>query len=443
MTSRTFYAQWRYPLVFCMALAFLPLPLRGLDLPTRQIPDDSSLRIALRDSWFTETPDRVLHMGSFTRNLPGGGKIQVRSEEGKDEFMVILARERNGAYPGWAQGSWILTRKRADGSPTRIRIFLRSDPYTYIQFRPVAPDRSVMDMVLYNAYAVRSLPIPYAMERLFTLPVEEALSSVAGRFPREYFDPDPAAYRDLSRFMALVRERLGTLSFHDDGAIDDAGRYVYIANLQAQNGEAGLNCSGFAKWMVDGILRPITGKRLPIQPLKKAFGNRGSSFTEAYEETRDPFFGLDWTRNLASTALTTILSSADFGKLEEIEVQRSPFSSLIARDPAGNSIRSYPSFLNNAGFSIEGLQPLLYTLAIDQPGTIYLASVNSEEGNARPRIRQHFHVAVLVPYFNEYGVFQIAVFESAAETSFAYFRNRYPGHFVNLVRIPTESRFDP
>jgi hypothetical protein len=382
-------------------------------------------------------------MRAFVRDLSGGGKVQVRAEEGKGEFMVILARERNGAYPGWAQGSWILTRNSADGSPARIRVFLRSDPYTYIQFRPVAADRSVMDMVLYNAYVVRSLPIPYSLERLFVLPLEEALLAAAGRFPRKYFDPDPDAYRDLRGFMALVRQRLPALSFHDDGAIDDTGRYVYIANLQAQEGEAGLNCSGFAKWMVDGILRPFTGRRLAIPPLKKAFGNRGSSFTEPYEEARDPFFGLDWTRNLASTALSAMLSSGDFGKLEEIEVQRSPFSSLIARDPAGNSIRSYPSFLLNAGFSIEGLQPLLYTLAIDRPGTIYLASVNSEEGAARPRIRQHFHVAVLVPYFNEYGVFQTAVFESAEETSFAQFRRRYPGHFVNLVRIPTESRFDP
>ncbi|MDR2494456.1 MAG: hypothetical protein LBD24_04435 [Spirochaetaceae bacterium] len=427
-----------------MVFAAFPFPAAGLDLPTRQIPDDSSLRLALRGSWFTETPERVLSMKSFVHDLAGGGKIQVRSEAGRDEFMVILARERNGAYTGWAQGSWILTRRRADGAPARIRVFLRSDPYTYIQFRPVSFDRCVMDMVLYNAYVVRSLPIPYSIERLFVLPVEDALASAAGQFPRRYLDPQPDDYRDLRAFMAQVRARLPALSFRDDGAIDDAGTYVYIANLKAQEeGGAGLNCSGFAKWMVDGILRPLTGKRLAIPPLKEAFGDRGSSFTEPYEPLRDPFFGLDWTRNLASAALSAILSSRDFGKLAEIEVQSCPFSALIARDPAGNSIRSYPSFLLNAGFSIEGLQPLLYTLAIDEPGTLYLASVNSETGSAVPRIRQHFHVAALVPYFNEYGTFQIAVFESAAETSFSYFRGRYPGHFVNLVRIPAEPFFDP
>jgi hypothetical protein len=58
-------------------------------------------------------------------------------------------------------------------------------------------------------------------------------------------------------------------------------------------------------------------------------------------------------------------------------------------------------------------------------------------------MRQYFHVAVLVPYFNENGAFQVAVFESAAETSFTRFKDRYPGHFVNLSRLPVEAAFDP
>jgi hypothetical protein len=117
----------------------------------------------------------------------------------------------------------------------------------------------------------------------------------------------------------------------------------------------------------------------------------------------------------------------------------------------GSEIRSYPGFLENAGFGIEGLHPLLYTLAIDEPGRIYLAAVNTEMGapvtatNPRgaPRMRQYFHIAVLVPYFNEYGTFQVTVFESAAETSFTGFKARYPGHFVNLSRIPVDGIFDP
>jgi hypothetical protein len=271
--------------------------------------------------------------------------------------------------------------------------------------------------------------------------VEEILRAAGAAFPRRYFEPHPDNYRDVRNFIGQVRQRLPELRFRDDGVIDEDGRYVFIDTRQAQDGPGGLNCSGFAKWVVDGILQPLTGSRLPIEPLKAPFGSRGSSFTEPYEKLRDPFFGLDWTRNLASRA-NSILRAPDFGALQEIEVQKAVFSSIKIRQGRTSSLRTYPDFLPNTGFGFEGLHPLLYTLAIDKPGWIYLASVSDEMGSA-PRMRQHFHVAVLAPYFNERGGFQVAVFESAEETSFAGFKARYPGHFINLVRIPVEAAFAP
>jgi hypothetical protein len=205
---------------------------------------------------------------------------------------------------------------------------------------------------------------------------------------------------------------------------------------------------------------------MEIPPLKAPFGNRGSSHTDLWEEWRDPFFGLDWIRNLASRA-GTVLYSPSFASLKEIEVCHEPFSQIILRGKRNSVIYSYPGFLENAGYGIEGLQALLYTLAIDEPGRFYLAAVNNERGplstpeNPRgtPRMREYFHVAALIPYFNERGVFQIAVFESAAETSFNALKNRYlwlreevvdgelkiypNGPHVNLVRVPVETAFDP
>ena len=429
-------------LIIIFSLNFV-FPMFALDLPTRRIVDDSSLRISMRNTWFAETPNQVLKMSPFVHTLPGGGRVQVRSEVAQDEFVIILARERNGLFPGWAQGSWLLTRKKNDGSISRIRVFLRSDPNMYVQFRPsTASDRSMMDVVIYDAYIVRSLSIPYSMNRLLVTPVEEVLSFVETKFPRAYFDPDPRIYQDVRSFISLVRKRLPEVNYNDDGAIDHNGQYVYINTLTNQMGEFGLNCSGFAKWIVDGILRPLTGTRLAVPPLTEPFGDRGSSLTNAFERLRDPFFGLDWTRNLASVARETIYSSPAMGKLEELEVRRQPFASIIQRTKDGTLIRSYPDFLLNAGYSFEGIQPLLYTLAIDEPGHIYLASISNDRGPS-PYMRQHFHVAVLIPYFNEYGNFQVTVFESAEETSFSRFRTRYPGHFINLVRIRVDPSFDP
>jgi hypothetical protein len=419
----------------------VPLASQNRDLPSAQIQDDSSLRISLVQSWFREAAPRALNNRSFIHTLPGGGRIQIRIEDGAREFGIVLARELNGAFPGWAQGSWILTREKDGGAAVRIRVFLRSDPYTYIQFRPLGSDKSQMDVVLYDAYVARSLPFAIPFDRLLVIPVEEALAAVGNAFPRRYFDPHPEDYRDVREVIAGIRERLPGLAFLDDGAIDEQGRYVWINTLEEQGGTRGLNCSGFAKWVVDGILRPVTGSLLAIPPLKAAFGNRGSSFTDPYEAVRDPFFGLDWTRNLASQA-NSVLRSPAYGVPEEIEVRKIPFSSVIIRDQGNTALRAFPEFLMNAGFGFEAIHPLLYTLAIDEPGRIYLASINNEV-NPAPRMRQHFHIAVLIPYFTENGNFQVALFESAEETSFSRFKNRYPGHHVNLVRIPVEGKFNP
>jgi hypothetical protein len=282
------------------------------------------------------------------------------------------------------------------------------------------------------------------------MPLNDVLNLAGDKLPVRYFDPDPADYGDQRLFISRVRERLPELEFADDGAINEQGRYVYIETGLNQQAAVGLNCSGFAKWLIDGILRPVTGERLAIPPLKAPFGNRGSSFTDPWEKARDPFFGLDWIRNLASQAGTTLRSPA-FSSLDEIEVRRDAFTMVINRN-GGSNVHSYPGFLENAGYGIEGLMPLLYTLAIDEPGRFFLAAVNAEGGppasqaNPRggPRMRTYFHIAVLIPHFNEYGFFQVTVFESAAETSINAFRNRYPAdHHVNLVRVPLETVFDP
>ena len=463
----------------CFVICYLLIvnyPVSGQDLPLSRIVDDSALRTSVKDTWLVETPGRVLAKPSVLHTLPGGGRVELRAEASKDEFMVIFARElknsngnganRVGNFPGWAQGSWILIRSRNTGEATRIRVFLRSDPYTYTEFRPFSHDKCQMDVVLYNAYIVRSVTLPVTMERLYTMQLNEVLNLAGGQFPRRYFEPNPDDYRLNRQFITKVRERLKGLEFADDGAIDQKGNYVYInTGLEQKGNPPGLNCSGFAKWLVDGILRPVTGERLEIPPLKEPFGERGSSLTDLWEKQRDPFFGLDWIRNLASAVWSKLISPS-FGNLDEIEVRSDRFSQLILRTRNNSTLYAYPGFLENAGFGVEGLQPLLYMLAIDEPGKFYLAAINNEMGpqatqeNPRgaPRMRQYFHIAAFVPYFSENGVFHIAVFESAAENSFSDFRNRFPlseklvdgetrlfpnGHYLNLVRLPVEAVFEP
>ncbi|MDR2842851.1 MAG: hypothetical protein LBV52_06590 [Spirochaetaceae bacterium] len=415
----------------------------ALDTDPLDISDDSALRLSLVKDWLTETPSTVLSKKPFIAELPSGDRVRVGTENSpaQNEFVIILARELNGAFPGWAQGSWILTRDSRTGEPEKIRVFLRSDPYTYVQFRPQSNTKSLLDVVIYDANIVQSLIIPMTFTRLLTTPLNDIFESISERVPLKFFSPKTDNYRDSVKLIAQIRKNLPSLEYADDGAIDENGNYVFINNLEEQTKNQGLNCSGFAKWLVDGILRPYTGKGLEITPLKQAFGNRGSDFTEPYERSRDPFFGLDWVRNLAATA-ATVLKAPSFASLDEIEVRDTPFSSTIKHIGKTSKIIPYVGYLPDAGYEFTGLQALLYTLAINEPGNIYLGAVNNEK-MPKPRMRQYYHVAAFIPYFDEYSIFHIAVFESAVETNFNKFRGRYTTDFINLVRIPVEKNFQP
>jgi len=445
------------PVILLILLIFFNIsPVNSLDLPISRITDDSILRNRLKDDWFYETPRNVLSMYTRIEYLQTGERVQVSVAERRDEFFIYLLREQRtvtdrretGSFPGWAQGSWILTRNKTTGAGIQIRIFLLTDQFTYIQFRPLDKDKCLMDAVLYGAYITRSLPVAVPFERLYTIPFNDVLKLVQDKFPIRYFEPDPSLYRDTRAFISNVRARLGGLRFADDGAIDENGDYVFIKDSRRQSAAAaGLNCSGFSKWLIDGIIRPVTGTRLTIPPLKKPFGTRGSSFTAIWEESRDVFFGLDWIRNLAAAANSALRSPA-YAVLDEFEVRSDNFSFIIVDQNRTYVDRSFHGFMNEAGYGVEGLRPLLYTLAIDEPYTFYLAAVNREIGNpssptGTPILRQYFHIAALIPYFDETGTFRVVVFESAEETSLSAFRRIQAGRFVNLVRVPVRTTFDP
>ncbi|MDR1148502.1 MAG: hypothetical protein LBK66_07715 [Spirochaetaceae bacterium] len=409
----------------------------AIDAPLSQIPDDSALRRKLFEPWFTEIPSRVLARSAYLETLPGGERVEVRTELGINEFGIVLAREIAGGFPGWAQGSWVITRNTGNGRLTRARFFPRSDPYTYIQFRPLDENRGLLDVVAYDAYIAQSVIMPLNLERIITIPLQDTLDAANRQDILRYFEPHLENYANVRELISHIRQFLPKLSFADDGAINEDGSYVFISTLQPQTANPGLNCSGFAKWLIDGLLAPVTGKRLSISALKQPYGTRGSSFTAPYEASRDPFFGLDWIRNLAAAVNSTLKSPA-FGVLDEIEVKESPFSQIILRSGRTSRISYSTGFLPDAGFDIKDLRALLFTLAINEPGTIYLGAVNNELP-PKPRMRQYFHIAALFPYFDEHGTFHILVFESASETRFNSFIARYPNHYINLVRIPIEN----
>jgi hypothetical protein len=239
-------------------------------------------------------------------------------------------------------------------------------------------------------------------------------------------DVRPENYTAVRTMVERARAALSSLPDAEDGAMDEDGKLVFIENLVLQEGQPGFNCSGFAKWICDGIAYERTGSYLSIEKLKeKHFDYRGHRWSARREDERDPYFGLDWSRNLAVSLL----------RLEHPRRELDPESADV-RD-----VR-YTRYVEDVGFPVDDLSRILYTLAVDEPGHFYIGSVNTEFG-AEPVLRQHVHVAVLFPYFDESGRFSITVLERNVETDIDSLAERYPGSYVHLVRVEADEAFQP
>ncbi len=418
-------------------------PPLGGDSAVSAMAENTDIRKKL---WNTliEAPKSVALAYRAKRETNAWGDWSVSVERGKGAFYTILAPERAGRFSVYTQGSWILKRSDADGSFMQAKIFLRSDQGTFARVYP-SGSRSLIDIVVHGGVLYREVIVALPFDEILRSPFSRIRKLTADVIDWELFSPDPGLYRDLRALASAVRQRLPSLRYADDGAIDADGRSVYISTLKNQESPAGLNCSGFVKWLVDGMLYPLTGAYLSVEALRERMIDwRGSSFTRGFEEKFDPFFGLDWSRALARAAWAAFYPSLSNDSPLANDVNDAPFALRVRDAEPVNGGSSYEAFSDNfddAGLDVRGLKATLYTLAIREPGRFYLAQFNARDPKP-PRLRRYFHIAALFPYFDDDGVFQVAVFESAAETSIERINGR--GYeFVKLVRLPVAPRFEP
>ena len=100
----------------------------------------------------------------------------------------------------------------------------------------------------------------------------------------------------------IISPSLG-YKYIDDGARDEFGKFVYIKNDNEQKTyEQGFNCCGFDKDVADNYIRLINPdfRYLKIPTLKtKRENEREKIAFQYYDLDYNPFFGLDWGKNLA------------------------------------------------------------------------------------------------------------------------------------------------
>jgi hypothetical protein len=420
-------------------------PALGGDQPVEHIPENNDIRGQLWDTLLTVPPARIGPTPAMIRsNAWASWRIQL--DRTKDALYISLMPSRHDRYSQYVQGTWIIKRSLASGAFMQAKIFMRSDPGTFIRIYPFG-QRSRLDVVAYGGVLYREVILPLPFETVLRSPLSRIRTLTKDVVDWSIFSPDPALYTQTRLLARAIRQALPGLHYRDDGALDANGRAVFIANLLPQPDPGGLNCSGFVKWITDGILSPITGTYLSIEILKDRMINwRGTSFTERFETTHDPFFGLDWSRALAREAWSVLYPAWQDPSPLLFDVGDPPFALIVQDvDPLNATSGGYRTFADNfddAGIEVAGLKALLFMLATREPGRFYLAQFNARDDEP-PRLRRFFHVAALVPYFDSAGIFRIDVFESAAETSIERLLASKRYEFVKLVRMPVSLPFAP
>lgn len=420
----------------------------ALTVPSPEFADSAAVRASVLNAWLVEEIDPLRRLKPVEISDRYGVVYDVSQKKNAslDALDVTVApRERVGS-----QGIWVLSRKLVDGSCDRISVYPLPDANVRVDIRPDGTNpekgRSLLDLVIYGAYAARGVTVGVPFFSLYTAPFSTVVALTERTVPWNLVDPDPSRYADIESMIMEIREKLPTLVYLDDGAFDENGEPVLIATGEKQDPKqvlaaiplgqdikavaGGVNCSGFAKWIVDGIIRSEAGQGTFIGPLKDRTDAPETEFTVPVRESRDLFFALDWTRNLASAA-------------ESLRVGRTVRPDASGVNVTVDSFSGLTPFVKNVGYRVSELYPLLYKLAVAEPGNFYLGAISRERGN--PPMRQYHHVVALFPRFDRAGQFSVAVFESAAETPCDVFIAKNADAFVYLVRVraPESAYFEP
>jgi len=401
-------------------------------------------RTQLQQTLFAPVGEAAARRPVIVSQEQGAAQVSFQVQSAGGAVFFVFANQEGKTFPLVGTGTFIIKRSLKDGALLQAKVFVQDDEGSFLRLFPQG-DRSTMDIFLYGEPYQAGVELPLPLDRLLTSPLERIVSLTRGSVDWSLVFPPSQQEGDvrISDIVRALRPRLPKLRDRDDGAMDVSGRLVLISTGKPDpKGGGGFNCSGFAKWVVDGFYHPLAERNIDIETLRaQSQEERGGRWTGPFEEERDPFFGLDWTRNLARD-----LAEARDGTMPDV-------TDLDVRDATRFA------YVKDAGYPVGQLRPLLYFLARRAPGTIYLGSVNAAgpaplvapapagaPGSApvgAPIMRQHHHVVVLFPYFDAQGVFRLVVMERNVETSSESLARRYPGELVHLVRLDSTGTFVP
>ncbi len=348
--------------------------------------------------------------------------VEFELRKAEDSFYLLFKNELDYRYPVWGRGNYIIKRDLRSGEFLQIKIFLQNDEESFIRLFPLGDNRTSLELELYGLTLYKGIVLPVPLSELAVSSFARIMNLTTGtiRWDQIFTDASYPEWQSVASLQAELRQDLPYLYETDDGGMDGKGVFALIATGEASGEEGGVNCSGFAKWVADGMLMArgnegfleFEALKAPTDPAARQ-GNAWSSV----REDRDPYFGLDWSRNLA-IALRLSEPGGRVEKDTDLDVRTVPFF----------------DYRENVGYELDYVKTLLYLQAVKEPGMFYLGAVNSPFGED-PVLWQYHHIALFFPWFDSNGDFHLDVLETGSSSSEANLNARYPRGFVHLSKV--------
>ena len=317
-------------------------------------------------------------------------------------------------YPG----SFLYKINKLKNKIIELKIFYQNDKNTFLHFFKVQ-EKIRLDIYHYGFSYQKNIPTSLTFDKLKTATFDKVLKSVLKPINWDFLlkiDENPFYNIRLDSFANTIKNQICGNSFRVDGAPDEYDRFVLIKNQQIQReGSVGFNHNGFVKAIADYIYkkRKNSNTGLMIEDLKvRHLDLRGQKLAKKFEYVRDPFFGLDWIRNIALQ-----LSGKDTTRADQYDVINIP---KIAQ-------------LDMYGYHVQDIFFISYYLTKQNPGNIFFFSINQETGS-KPVLKHFTHAGLLIPYFKNKKLV-IRIFTANKEINVYEFIRQYYKDNIFLVRV--------
>lgn len=417
------------------------------------LPESAGVRRNLTD-WFTLPLEELRGRPPEERRTDRGEVFQVRLEERGGVFDVIVAprevvkldvysddgifSEMDAVFTADNPGGWILTRDSATGRPLSVVIHFAGDRQVFARFTP-GKKGCDGELVIFGARAARGVETGVPFERLYTASFQD-IQKWTPTIPWQYAGASPSLYEGCAQMIGVIRSNARRFVPAKDACYDETGEPISIltgekrprSEGELQGNKLFFSDAGFLKWIVDGLVAPITQGYTMLAPLTRpTVAYKPGGYQGGIAERYNISFSLDWTRNLASAAAAAKTGRSQRGFIPGVDVVYEPFA-----------LADETTHIKDAGYPAGGLYPLLYVLAVMRPDEFYLAAVR-ESDNSVPPVRFFSRCAVIFPYFDASGRFQGVVFENGEEMSLEDFIGRCKNDTIHLTKVEASTRFFP